>query len=147
MFANVVGIKIRSKIRSKQWRLKNEVVLLQYFEWCLMHYIYKISLLNSKKCSEILLYCIEQIERVNLNQRREDISSSYELWIFLTSVKMDILDALYTKIIIYLQGCEFMFPLLKSFKLSNQLLHPQLVLQGREVASFNFYIPDTILYH
>ncbi|CAL5980731.1 Hypothetical_protein [Hexamita inflata] len=69
MFVLVTGIKIRPKSGWKngvQRKLKNEVILLQYFEGYVMHYIYKISLLNSKKSSEILLYiksCIQIFKR------------------------------------------------------------------------------------
>ncbi|CAL6089302.1 Hypothetical_protein [Hexamita inflata] len=58
MFADVTGIKIRSKSGRKngvQRKHKNEVILLQYVEGYVMHYIYKISLLDSKKVQKY--YC------------------------------------------------------------------------------------------
>ncbi|CAL6031254.1 Hypothetical_protein [Hexamita inflata] len=64
IFTLVTGIKIRPKSGWKngvQRKLKNEVILLQYFEGYVMHYIYKISLLDSKKSSEILLLFVVSV--------------------------------------------------------------------------------------
>ncbi|CAL5990946.1 Hypothetical_protein [Hexamita inflata] len=68
MFVHVTGIKIRPKSGRKnevQRKLKNEVILLQYFEGYVMHYICKISLPNSKKSFEILLQYINQFNANN----------------------------------------------------------------------------------